>query len=129
MANFTSMARRLQGAINEKFGQKILLNRTQWYSEEENRPVTLFVVKKSIFDAERKRSYQIELFSTYSQIHLVLFLRDYWYELNGWEIPTDNDTYQKQKRAYIEKKAGEGKYGKENIKTNNKENIPKKQKI
>ena len=110
MANFNAMAKKLQNAINEKYNEKLLLNRTQWYSEEENRPVTLFVVKKSILDTERNRKYQIELFSTYSQIYLVLFLRDYWYKLNGWEIPKDNEKYLNELDRYKNKQEG----GKEN---------------
>ena len=103
-SSLNAMANRLQVAINGKFGEKLLLNRQQWYSEEENRPVTLFVVKKSVLDEEKNRKYQIELYSTYSQINLVFFLRNYWYRLNGWEVPDDNERYKADLERYNKNK-------------------------
>ena len=31
---------------------------------------------------------------------MVLFLRDYWYEFNGWEVPNDNEVWNKVKAEY-----------------------------
>ena len=105
----STMIHKLQQAINQNFGQKILYNKTQFYSERQDRPVTLYILKQAVWDNDRKRNKNIELFSTTSQIQTVLFLRDLWYELNGWEIPTDNEEWSKAKQHYQEK------HGKENI--------------
>ena len=47
----------------------------------------------------KNRDVNIELFSTYSQLQLVLFLRDYWYTLNGWEVPQNNTVWEEIKNA------------------------------
>ena len=98
--------KKLQNAINKKFDEKLLFNQTQWYSEEKNAPVNLYKLKKVIIDPETGRHSNIEIFSTYSHIQMVLFLRDYWYELNGWEVPTDNEEWNKAKASYKEKSNG-----------------------
>lgn len=97
------MIKKLQRAINEKFGQKILVNHTQFYSEKSEQVLEMIVVKKSIYDEEKQKSKQIELFSSTSDVQIVLYLRDYWYELNGWEVPTDNEEWQIAKQRYIDK--------------------------
>ena len=96
----STMIHKLQSAINDKFGQKLLYNKTQFYSERQDRPVTMYVLKKAVWDDNRKRNKYIELFSTTSQIQTVLFLRDLWYELNGWEVPTDNEEWNTAKANY-----------------------------
>ena len=92
------MIHKLQQAINDKFGEKLLYNKTQFYSDTQNRPVTFYVLKKAIYDEEKGRNRNIELFKTTSQIQIVLYLRDYWYRLNNWEIPTDNEEWEKIKK-------------------------------
>ena len=90
------MIHKLQNAINSK-GEKLLYNKTQWYSETQNRPVTLYSIKKAVLDQDKDKLVNIELFRSTSQIQIVLYLRDYWYELNGWEVPTDNETWNQVK--------------------------------
>lgn len=98
----STMIHKLQNAINQKFDAKILYNKQQWYSMEQNRPVNQYVIRKAYTDVEGRTKY-LELFSSCSQIQIVLWLRDYWYELNGWEIPTDNEMWEKAKEKYMEK--------------------------
>ena len=99
----SAMIHKLQRAINEKYGQRILYNKTQFYSDQQDRPVTLYILKQAFWDEEKGRTRNIELYSTTSQIQIVLYLRDMWYELNGWEVPTDNETWNKAKEAYAKK--------------------------
>lgn len=99
----STMIHKLQNAINQKFDAKILYNKQQWYSMEQNRPVNQYVIRKAYTDVEGRTKY-LELFSSCSQIQIVLWLRDYWYELNGWEIPTDNEMWEKAKEKYMEKR-------------------------
>lgn len=102
-ASNSTMIHKLQRAINDKYGQKILYNKTQFYSEQQDRPVTLYILKQACWDEDKKRNRNIELYSTTSQIQIVLYLRDLWYELNGWEVPADNEEWNKAKEAYKKK--------------------------
>lgn len=102
--NFKVMAKKLQNAINDKFHERIIINKQQFYSEQQDRPVTFWVIKKTIYDAGKERNQYIELFSTMSQVQVVLFLRDYWYELNGWDVPTDNEIWNEAKAKYYAKR-------------------------
>lgn len=103
---FGPQIKKLQKAINENFGAKILVNKTQYYSQDADRVLELLVIKKAVWDKEKQRFKNIELFSSASDVQIVLWLRDYWYELNGWEIPTDNETWNKAKQAYEDRHNG-----------------------
>jgi len=103
---FGPQIKKLQRAINENFGAKILVNKTQYYSKDADRVLELLVIKKAVWDEEKQRFKNIELFSSASDVQIVLWLRDYWYELNGWEVPTDNDDWNKAKQAYEDRKNG-----------------------
>ena len=105
---FGPQIKKLQRAINEKFDGHILINKTQYYSPQTDRPMELFVIKKAIWDDSKNKFKNVELFSSPSDIQIVLWLRDYWYDLNGWEVPTDNEEWNKAKEAYGRKHNGEG---------------------
>ena len=107
MANSNSvMIHKLQTAINSK-GYKLLYNTSQFYSDKQNRPVTQYVIRQVVSDdtgtTPIKRNRHIELFKSCSQIQVVLFLRDFWFEINGWEVPTDNETWNEVKAKYVDK--------------------------
>lgn len=99
------MIHKLQHAINDK-GGNLLYNTTQFYSETANRPVTIYIIKQAQWSEERQRMINVELFSSTSQIQIVLFLRDFWYKLNNWEVPTDNLVWEQAKEAYRKKHTG-----------------------
>ena len=92
MASNITNIKKLQHAINSK-GENILYNTNQWYSESQNRPVTLYSIKKAVWDEDAQRMVNIELFKSASQIQILLFLRDYWFRLNGKELPTENEEW------------------------------------
>lgn len=95
MAKFSGIAKKIQSAINSRSPSKITISTQQWYSDDKRRPVMCYTIRKS--DEINHRETTV-LFKTYSQIQMVLFLRDYWYKLNGWEIPTDNEIWEEVKR-------------------------------
>lgn len=98
MPTFAGVAKRLQTAINNKQPEiKILINTSQWYSEKRKRTITTYTIRQS----HGKGKKTIELFKTYSQIQLVLWLRDYWYTLNGWEVPHDNPEWEEVKAQNV----------------------------
>ena len=98
-----AMIKNLQSAINQKFNERILIDRVQWYSNEGQRPISLYKIKKPAEDKNSRFKY-VELFKTASQIQVVLFLRDYWYKLNNWPVPEDNEQWNKEKQKYYESK-------------------------
>ena len=109
MQSNSVMIHKLQNAINNK-GYRILYNKTQWYSDKQDRPVTMYTIKQvvdsqdEVVNGRKKKNTTIELFKSCSQIQVVLFLRDFWYEINGWEVPTDNEMWNEAKQKYFDKK-------------------------
>lgn len=97
---FGPQIKKLQKAINEKFDARLLLNKTQYYSKDTDTVKEMLVIKQAIWDEDRQRFRNIELFSSASDIQIVLWLRDYWYQLNGWEVPIDNEEWNKAKDNY-----------------------------
>ncbi len=102
MARLSTTAKKLQSAINGRAGAKLLINTSQWYSTDKGRTVTIYTVRQSMPDENGEYKRTMELFKTYSQIQLVLWLRDYWYELNGWEVPHNNETWEAIKNADLQ---------------------------
>lgn len=82
------MIRKLQIALNSK-GLKVLCNRSQFFSEVQNRPVTMYKVAQSYMTSTGRTSHKT-LFESASQIQVVLFMRNLWYAVNGIPIPETN---------------------------------------
>lgn len=87
------MARKLQLAITNTFGIRLFINRHQRWSEEKGQPTTYYIVKREEIIPGTDKKNTTELFMGNSSIQLVLFMRDYWYLLNGMELPTDNQMW------------------------------------
>ena len=121
MASNSVLIHKLQRALNTK-GMKILYSTTQFYSEEQDRPVTMYIVKRAVYDEQKGRNQNIELFKSTSQIQIVLFLRDLWYEVNGKEVPKDNEKWNAAKEKQLQEKevksSGRRKKGNESNKSN-----------
>lgn len=88
-ASNSTMIRKLQFALNQK-GYRILSNRSQFYSNEQNRPVTMYKITQSVWDEHKQRYKHVELFTSASEIQIVLFLRNLWYLVNDKPIPKTN---------------------------------------
>ena len=125
MASNVTMIKKLQHALNDR-GLKILYHTQQFYSEQQQRPVTCYIVKKAVWDEKKGRNRNVELFSSFSQLQVLLFLRDMWYELNGYELPTENETWNAIRQEIKERN---GKLAKESKtkQTNKTSNKNKKQ--
>lgn len=100
---FLPRIKKLQTAINEHTSQKILINKTQFYSESTDRVLEIIVIKQAQWNSEKQKFQNVELFSSASDVQILLWLRDYWYTLNGWEVPTDNPKWEEAKKKYNEK--------------------------
>lgn len=96
MPSNATMIKRLLNAINMK-GERILYTTSQFWSTEEYRAVTVYHVKQAVWDYDREKFTNIELFKSTSQIQIVLFLRDMWYSINGKEVPQNNEVWREIK--------------------------------
>lgn len=85
----STMMYKLQFALNSR-GMRLLSNRSQFFSEQQNRPVTIYKLSQSVTNEQTGKNNHIELFSTPSQIQMVLFMRNLWYLINDMEIPPTN---------------------------------------
>lgn len=83
------MIHKLQQAINGN-GGRLLLDRAQFFSEELKRPITMYRLCEVTYD-ENNEPKKNCIFSTASQLQIVLFLRDYWFIMQGKEIPLQNN--------------------------------------
>lgn len=90
---------KLQKAINAKNG-RIIINHTQFYSEQSKRAIGLYTIKQAYWNEEKRRTESYEIYSSYSQLQTVLFLRDYWYNMNHWKIPDDNKEWIAMREKY-----------------------------
>lgn len=95
------MINKLQKAINSKNG-RIIINHTQFYSEQSKRAIGMYTIKQAYWNEDKGRTESYELYSSYSQLQTVLFLRDYWYNMNHWKIPDDNEEWVAMRNKYYE---------------------------
>lgn len=98
---YIKTAKKLQTACKKVFGVKLLIDQRQWYHKDKDMAVTAYTLYQ-VSNNQTTRT-KIKLFQTYSQIQLVLFMRDYWFELNGWEVPHDNKMWEDLKKQYEER--------------------------
>lgn len=66
---------------------------TKQFIGREGLPKNLFVISEAVWNDERGRYTNVELYSTSSAVRIVLYLRDMWYRANGWELPTDQEKW------------------------------------
>lgn len=65
--------------------------------------MTIYQLKQAVYDEGTQKTQAVELFKSTSQIQILLYLRDMWYEINGWELPTDNPMWEDIKKKMREK--------------------------
>lgn len=93
--------RKLQRACNVVYDEHLCYNINQWYSDRHKREINRYTLHKQVYDKKTGKSTKVELFSTYSLLQMVFFLRDYWYMLEGKELPTDNEMWNKKREETI----------------------------
>ena len=91
-ASNRTMIHKLQTAINQH-GGKILYEKTQFFSDDQNRPITIYKIAQAL--GQRKKE---KLFESTSMIQIVFYLRDVWYTMLGKELPTDNEEWETVKK-------------------------------
>lgn len=99
-ANQSRLIRRLQKACNVKFDAHLCYNVTQWYSDIHKREINRYILTRDYTNEAGKHAKE-ELFATYSLLQMLFFIRDYWYMLNGIELPTDNEIWNEKRKGTI----------------------------
>lgn len=95
---YMPLVKKLQKAINLNFDKKVLINKTQFYSQKSDKVIEMIVIKQAVWDAKKQKIVNVKLFESASDIQILLFMRDYWYQLNGWDIPNDNEYWEDVKK-------------------------------
>jgi hypothetical protein len=90
-ANLMQTSKKLVQALNSR-GYKLTLSTKQFIGRE-GQPHNMYSISNATWDDEKKRYKHNELYSTTSLVRIVLFLRDMWYEENGWELPADQEKW------------------------------------
>ena len=93
MTDFSKTTQKLIQALNSK-GHDLLFARKQFMGKE-GMPQNFYVLSKGCWNADKGKYDTVDIYKTTSLIRMVLFLRDMWYTENGWELPTDNEMWNK----------------------------------
>ena len=91
--NLLRTSKKLVQALNSK-GYKLTFSSKQ-YIGREGQPHTMYSICRAVYNDEKQRYSHEEIYSTSSMVRIVLFLRDMWFEENGWELPTDQEQWNK----------------------------------
>lgn len=89
--NLVRTSRKLCQALNAR-GDKITFN-TKQFMGNEGRVHTYYSINRAVWNPERNKYYHEELYSSSSMVRITLYLRDMWYKVNGWELPTDQEQW------------------------------------
>ena len=91
--NLMQTSKKLIQALNSR-GHKLTLSVKQFMGKE-GQPHNMYSINRAIWNEEKRRYSHEEAYSTTSMVRLTLFLRDMWFEENGWELPTDQEQWNK----------------------------------
>ncbi len=91
--NLLRTSKKLVQALNSR-GYKLTFSSKQ-YIGREGQPHTMYSICRAVYNEEKQRYSHEEIYSTSSMVRIVLFLRDMWFEENGWELPTDQEQWNK----------------------------------
>lgn len=91
--NLLRTSKKLVQALNSR-GYKLTFSVKQFMGRE-GRPMSMYCIAQATFDEDRGRYSHNEIYSSSSMVRIVLFLRDMWYKENNWELPTDQEQWNK----------------------------------
>jgi hypothetical protein len=90
-ANLMQTSKKLIQALNSR-GHKLTMSTKQFIGKE-GQPHNMYSISKALWNEEKRRYSHEEIYSATSMVRIVMFLRDMWYEENGWELPTDQEQW------------------------------------
>ncbi|MCF0231165.1 MAG: hypothetical protein HUJ63_02595 [Enterococcus sp.] len=103
--NQLTIAKRLMKGLNNVYGHKFTLS-TKQFMGTEGQPHNYFSLAEAVYDKEKHKYYNSEIFSTCSLLRIVFYLRDIMYIEQGKELPTDQEQWNKVR----EELQADGKY-------------------
>lgn len=89
--NLMQTCKKLIQALNSR-GNKLTFSTKQFIGTE-GQPHNMYSVSKATWNEEKGKYKHDEIYSTTSMVRMTLFLRDMWYEENGWDLPTDQEQW------------------------------------
>lgn len=89
--NLMQTSKKLIMALNCR-GYKLTLSTKQFIGKE-GQPHNMYSISRAMWNEEKRRYSHEEIYSTTSMVRITLFLRDMWFEENGWELPTDQEAW------------------------------------
>ena len=100
--NMNPVIKKLQLAIKLKHGIILTLARNEWYSSKMDSVISDYIIKQAVKNEETGKTTYVEIFKSTSKIQQCLFLRDYFYWLEGEEIPTDNEMWNEKRKKFYD---------------------------
>lgn len=110
--NLLKTARKLISALNTH-GYNLVYGSRQFLGRE-GKTHTYYSVYQAVWDEDKEKYINQELYSTTGMVRLTLFLRDMWFAENGWDLPMDNEMWN-ELRIQIKEDIENGKYGTRNV--------------
>ena len=89
--NLMQTSKKLIQALNSR-GHKLTLSTKQFIGRE-GQPHNMYSISSATWNEEKRKYSHDELYSTTSMVRITLFLRDMWYVENNWELPTDQEEW------------------------------------
>lgn len=101
--NLMQVSKKLILALNSR-GDTLTLSTKQFIGTE-GQPHNFYSLCRGVKN-ERGKYINQELYGTTSMVRMTLYLRDMWYKLNDWELPTDQEKWNEIREQLAEKEKG-----------------------
>lgn len=101
MADLRKTANKLIKALNTVAGYKLTFGNKQFMGRE-GFPINYYCLSQAVWDEERNKYVNEEIYSTTSMTRMVFFLRDAWYLYQGKVLPTDQEQWNGVRKGLIE---------------------------
>lgn len=98
--NLMQTSKKLIQALNSR-GYRLTLS-TKQFMGREGQPHNMYSISRAIWNEEKEKYSHEELYSTTSMVRITLYLRDMWFDANGWELPTDQESWNKIRKELRE---------------------------
>lgn len=100
--NLNRTIKKLQLGIKVNHGVVLTTSRNEWYSKRMDMTINDYIIKQLVKNEETGKTQYVEIFKSTSKIQQVLFLRDFFYWLEGREIPCDNEMWNEKRRKFYD---------------------------
>lgn len=100
-SKLANVSKKLMSALNSR-GHRFLFANKQFIGNEGIQR-TLFVISEAVWEEDKHKWMNKEIYSTTSMVRIVLFLRDLWYLEIGKPLPTDQEIWNTVRADLMEK--------------------------